>query len=322
MITHVFRCFTLVLTFAFAPAAHTQTKVALSIASGNTGGVYYPLAGGIGGVLSRTLPGYQVTAEVTGGSLDNLRLVGSGRADLALTMADAAWDAFKGREKFNGKPQAIRTLLALYPNRMHITTVDGSGIASVKDLKGKRVSVGAPGSATEIMGMRVLEAFGVANDISRERLSVNESVNAIKDRKIDAFLWAGGLPTAAIMDLAATPGTKLRLLDHADAISAMNKKYGPLYITGKIPPNTYTGQNQPVNIAVVWNLIVVNASMPEEVAYNVIKTILERKADIAKSHKEAQHFSAEFQASGASPIPYHPGALRYLKEKGIRPQGG
>lgn len=302
-----------------APVAIGQSKVALSIASGNTGGVYYPLAGGIAGVLSRTLPGYQVTAEVTGGSLDNLRLVGSGQTDLALTMADAAWDAFKGREKFNGKPQAIRTLLALYPNRMHVTTVESSGIASMADLKGKRVSVGSPGSATELMGMRVLDAYGVAGDIKRERLSVNESVNALKDRKIDAFLWAGGLPTAALMDLAATPGTKLRLLDHADAVGAMNKKHGPLYVTSKIPPNTYTGQAAPVNIAMVWNLIVVNASMPDEVAYNVVKTILERRAEIAKVHKEADGFSAEFQASGASPIPFHPGALRYLKEKGIRP---
>lgn len=310
------------LALSFAPGVHAQSKVALSIASGNTGGVYYPLAGGIAGVLSRTLPGYQVTAEVTGGSLDNLRLVGSGQTDLALTMADAAWDAFKGREKFNGKPQAIRTLLVLYPNRMHVTTVESSGIASMADLKGKRVSVGAPGSATELMGMRVLEAFGVANDVKRERLSVNESVNALKDRKIDAFLWAGGLPTAAIMDLAATPGTKLRLLDHANAVSAMNQKHGPLYVASQVPPNTYSGQGKAVTIAMVWNLIVVNASMPDEIAYNIVKTMLERKGEIAKVHKEAEQFSADFQASGASPIPFHPGALRYLNEKGIRPRGG
>lgn len=303
-------------------ATAAQAQVALSIASGNTGGVYYPLAGGIAGVLSRTLPGYQVTAEVTGGSLDNLRLVGSGQTDLAMTMADAAWDAFKGREKFNGKPQPIRTLLALYPNRMHVTTVESSGITRMADLKGKRVSVGAPGSATELMGLRVLEAYGLAGDVKRERLSVNESVNALKDRKIDAFLWAGGLPTAAIMDLAATPGTRLRLLDHGDAVTAMNQQHGPLYVSAKIPPNTYTGQGSPVSIALVWNLIVVNASMPDEVAYNIVKTILERKSEIAKVHKEAETFSAQFQASGASPIPYHPGALKYLNEKGIRPRGG
>jgi TRAP transporter TAXI family solute receptor len=168
-----------------------QKPVMLSIASGNTGGVYYPLAGGLAALLTRHIPGWQVTAEVTGGSVDNLRLVGAGRADLAFVMADAAWDAYTGRDKFQGEPLPVRTLMVLYPNRMHVVTVDGTGITSMEQLKGKRVSVGAPGSATELMGSRVLAALGLGDAVRRERLGINESVNAMKDRKIDAFLWAG-----------------------------------------------------------------------------------------------------------------------------------
>jgi hypothetical protein len=180
------------------------------------------------------------------------------------------------------------------------------------------VSVGSPGSATELMGTRVLDALGLAEAVKRERLSVNESVNALKDRKIDAFLWAGGVPTAAVLDLAATPGAKLRLLDHGDAVEGMNRKHGPLYVKGQIPARVYQGVDQPVSIAVVWNLMVANASMPDEVAYAVVKTLLERKAELTAVHKEADQIALETQGSGASPIPFHPGALRYFKEKGVK----
>jgi hypothetical protein len=319
------RCLALICLLALcpllaAPAALAQQRVILSIASGNTGGVYYPLAGGMAGVLSRQIPGWQVTAEVTGGSIDNLRLVGAGRADLALTMGDAALDALKGQDKFKGKPQPVRALLVLYPNRMHVATLEATGIAAMADLKGKRVSVGSPGSATELMGTRVLDALGLADSIKRERLSVNESVNAMKDRKIDAFLWAGGLPTAAVMDLAATPGAKLHLLDHGEAVDAMNRKHGPLYFKGQIPARMYQGVDKPVSIATVWNLLVANASMPDDVAYALVKTLTERKAELAAVHKEAEQIALDAQGAGASPIPFHPGALRYFKEKGVRVQ--
>jgi TRAP transporter TAXI family solute receptor len=319
------RRFALTCLLALCPLVATspalaQQRVILSIASGNTGGVFYPLAGGMAGVLSRQLPGWQVTAEVTGGSIDNLRLVGAGRADLALVMGDAAFDAFKGQDKFKGKPQPVRALLVLYPNRMHVATLEATGIATMADLKGKRVSVGAPGSATELMGTRVLDALGLADTVKRERLSVNESVNAMKDRKIDAFLWSGGVPTAALMDLAATPGGKLRLLDHGEAVDGMNRKHGPLYFKGQIPARVYQGVDKPVSSAMVWNLLVANASMPDDVAYAVVKTLTERKAELTAVHKEAEQIAFDTQGAGASAIPFHPGALRYFKEKGVKVQ--
>src|SRR5438132_8787874 len=198
----------------------------LSIATGGTGGVYYPLGGGMAAVLSRYVPGMQATAEVTGGSVANLQLIGTGKPYLGMTMADATLDAYKGEDKFKGKPVPVRTLIVMYPNRMHVVTVEGAGINTMKDLKGKRVSTGSGGSATEVMAFRVIEAAGLDKDrdMKRERLGGAESVNAIKDRKIDAFFWVGGLPTAAVTDLANTPGVKLKLVDHADLVPARHKK--------------------------------------------------------------------------------------------------
>src|SRR5256884_9002967 len=148
-------------------------------------------------------------------------------------MVDAALDALKGEDKFKGSPVEVRTLMVLYPNRMHVVTIEGAGIEKMADLKGKRVSTGSPGSATEVMAFRVIEAAGLDKDkdMRRERLGVAESVNAIKDRKIDAFFWVGGLPTAPVTDRGATPGVKIKMFDHADLFEKMNKKYGELYVT-------------------------------------------------------------------------------------------
>src|SRR5919109_3350690 len=186
----------------------------LSIATGGTGGVYYPLGGGMAAVLSKYVPGMQATAEVTGGSVANLQLVGTGKPYLAMTMVDAGLDALKGQDKFSGKPVPVRTLMVMYPNRMHVVTIEGTGISKMADLKGKRVSTGSGGSATEGMGFRVIEAAGLDKDkdMRRERLGVPGSVNANKDRKIDAFFWVGGLPTAAVTDLASSPGVRIKLI--------------------------------------------------------------------------------------------------------------
>ena len=199
----------------------------LSITTGGTGGVYYPLGGALANVLSEKMPGFQVTSEVTGGSVDNLKLVGGNQADMGFAMVDAAFDALNGRDRFDGTALPIRALAVLYPNRMHAVTVQQTGILGMGDLAGQRVSVGSPGSATEVMAMRILEAYGIGQSVERERLSAVESVNALKDGKIQAFFFAAGIPTAASTDLADTPGLPIHLLDHADAVPKLNAKYGP-----------------------------------------------------------------------------------------------
>jgi TRAP transporter TAXI family solute receptor len=302
-----------------AGAAMAQQQ-AISIATGGTGGVYYPLGGGMANVLSKYVSGIQATAEVTGGSVDNLKLINAGRSELALSMADAALDAFNGEDKFKGTKVPLRTLMILYPNQMHVVTIEGTGIETMTDLKGKRVSTGSPGSATEVMAFRLIEAVGLDKDkdMKRERLGAAESVNAIKDRKIDAFFWVGGLPTAAVTDLGATPGVKLRLIDHAEAVDKMNAKYGALYAASTIKAGVYPGQDKDNRNTVVWNILVANANMPDDLAYNIVKTFFEKKPELVAVHREAENFVLESQVKSYSPIPWHPGAVKYLSERGVK----
>lgn len=303
------------------PATAAQS-INLSIGTGGTGGVYYPLGGGLANVLSKNVPGMSATAEVTGGSVDNLKLIGTGKPYLGFSMTDAALDAYTGVDKFKGQKVPLRTLMVLYPNRMHVVSIEGTGVNSMKDLKGKRVSTGSPGSATEVMAFRVIEAAGLDKDkdMKRERLGVAESVNAIKDKKIDAFFWVGGLPTAAVTDLAATPGVKIKMIDHAETVGPMNKKYGNLYVEDVIPKSTYSGMQADNHQATVMNILVSNENLSDEAAYNIVKTMFEKRADLIAVHKEAENFKLENQKTAATPIPFHPGALKYFKEKGVKMQ--
>jgi TRAP transporter TAXI family solute receptor len=305
---------------ALAAGAALAQQMNIAIATGGTGGVYYPLGGGMANILSKYLPNVQATARVTGGSVANLQLIDSGQSEVALSMVDAALDALKGQDKFKGHPVEVRTLLVLYPNRMHVVSVEGRGVDTITDLKGKRVSTGSPGSATEVMAFRVIEAAGLDKDkdMRRERLGVAESVNAVKDGKIDAFFWVGGLPTSAVTDLGATPGVKIKLVDTAQLVDKMNAKYGNLYSTGVIPAKTYPGQDKDNAVSVVQNILVANAKMSDQVAYNIVKTILEKRDELALVHGEAKNITLENQSSKNSPITWHPGAQKYLAEKGVK----
>jgi TRAP transporter TAXI family solute receptor len=310
----------LALAALIAMPAMAQEKVNISIATGGTGGVYYPMGGGLANVLSKFVPGMSATAEVTGGSVDNLKLIGTGKPYVAFAMTDATLDAYKGEDKFKGQKVPVRTLMILYPNRMHVVSVEGRGINKMSDLKGKRVSTGSPGSATEVMAFRLIEAAGLNkdSDVKRERLGVAESVNAIKDGKIDAFFWVGGLPTAGVTDLANSPGNKLKMIDHAEAVAAMNKKYGNLYIEDVISKETYRGMDSDNKQATVMNILVAHESMDDKTAYNIVKAIFDKREDLIAVHKESANIKLENQKTSASPVPFHPGALKYFAEKGVK----
>jgi hypothetical protein len=305
------------LAFGSSASLAQQKNVRLSIATGGTGGVYYPMGGGMANIISKHVPYAEATAEVTSASVDNCLLVGANKADMALIMADVGWDALQGKGKFKeGLP--IVTLAVLYPNNMHLVTLEGKGIEKASDLKGKRVSTGSPGSGTEVKALRVLEASGLDpdKDMTRDRLGASESAGALKDGKIDAYFWDGGIPTASVTDLGATPGIKLKLISHGDAVPAMVKKYGPLYVKGKVPAKSYPGQEKDIEIAVVWNLLIANKAMKDQVAYDIVKTLFEHKPELVAVHKSASDLTLEAQKDG-SPLPFHPGALKYFKEKGI-----
>jgi len=310
------------LALVAAAVAATAQAQNLSIATGGTGGVYYPLGGGMAAVLSKYVDGMQATAEVTGGSVANLQLIGTAKPYIALTMSDATLDAYKGEDKFKGKPVPVRTLMILYPNRMHVVTLDGTSIRRIADLKGKRVSTGSGGSATEVMAFRVIEAAGLSwdKDMRRERLGVAESASALKDHKIDAFFWVGGLPTAAVTDLASSPGIRIRLIDHADLVPAMNRKYGNLYVKDTIGKDVYRGMERDNEQATVMNLLVAHEKMDDKTAYNIVKTIFDKRDELIRVHKEAENIKLENQKKDASPVPWHPGAMKYFAEKGLKLQ--
>lgn len=301
--------------------AHAQTAVRMSIGTGGTGGVWYPLGGAMANVLTKSVPGFQVTAEVTGGSVDNITLIRTGESALGFSMVDAAWDAYRGQGKFKQKVE-LRTLAVFYPQKNHVVTLEGNGIEKMTDLRGKRVSVGSPGSGSEIIALRLLEAYGINpdKDIIKQRLGVAEAVNALKDRKIDAFIHNAAVPIPAVTDLAATPGIRMKLIDHADAADAMNKKYGPLYSKGTLAAKTYPNQAQNNATVDVWAVLLADTKMSDKVAYDTVKTLFEKRAELVMVARDAEQMTFENQFIGATPIPFHSGALKYFAEKGYKPK--
>lgn len=289
----------------------------LSIATGGTGGVYYPYGGGIAKVLNEHLPGIRATAEVTAASVDNLRFVRDGRADIAFTTGDVLADAVQGKGAFDKQPAPIATLATLYTNFTHLVTLQSTGITTIADLRGRVVSLGSPGSGTEITAERVLRTAGLDpnRDVRRQGLGVSESVGALKDGKVHAFFWMGGVPTPALQDLAYSQGITMRLISTASAVAPLRAAHGDVYVIGEVPAGVYPGVDVPVPVLGVMNLLVVNASMDEQLAYDIARVILEHQPELAAIHPEARNLKVETAAKN-SPAPFHPGALRYYKEKG------
>jgi TRAP transporter TAXI family solute receptor len=304
-----------------APAANAQST-RLSIATGGTGGVYYPYGGALASLLSSNLDDTEVTAEVTSASVDNMYLIDSGDADLAFVLGDTAWDAVQGNAPFEQPINGV-ALATLYNNYTHIVVNSDSGITSVADLAGKRVSVGSPGSGTEVIANRILEVSGIdpESGIEVERLGAAESADAMRDGNIDAFFWSGGLPTAAVTDLGATPNLSISILPHGEVTSLLQEAYGDFYNTATIPAETYPGQTEDIEVVVVPNVLVVSGDMDEEMAYNITRVMFEGQADLAAAHPAANDLTLE-NAVQNSPIDFHPGAIRYYEEQGITIGGG
>jgi uncharacterized protein len=295
----------------------SPTKTRLSIATGNTGGVYYPYGGGIAKIITEYIPNVEATAEVTAASVDNLKFVRDHMADLALTTADTLADAVNGTGVFEGGKIPVRALAVLYNNYLHVVVSASSPIKTLADLKGKVVSTGAAGSGTEIIAFRTLQAAGVdpERDIQKQSLGINPSADALKDGKIDAFFWAGGLPTAGILDLAHTPGVQIRLLSTESVLSALQQTYGQsLYTLRTIPPTAYPGMTDGVPVLWVPNILIVHEDMPEQLAHDITKTLFDHKDELVAIHPEARNLALTSAVEG-SPAPFHPGAILYYKEQ-------
>lgn len=294
-------------------------KQRLSISTGGTGGVYYPYGGAIARVISENLKGVEATAEVTAASVDNLKLIRDRKSDIGFTLADTADDAAKGQGAFkDGGAVPVRALAVLYTNFTHLVVSGNSGISRVADLKGKTVSVGAAGSGTEVIANRMLQAAGLNpfKDMTRQSLGVAQSVEAFKDGKIDAFFWSGGVPTASVLDLASSAGVAWRLVSNDDVLAALQRRFGAaLYFRVVVPRTAYAGLPGDVAVIGVSNLLAVHEQMAEQLAYDITRLLFEKHTDLAAVHPEAAKLSLATAATG-SPVPFHPGAIRYFRERG------
>ncbi len=301
--------------FLVAPAGAQTTR--LSIATGGTGGVYYPYGGALASLLSDNLDDAEVNAEATSASVDNMYLIDTQDVDIAFVLADTAFDAVNGNAPFEAPINGV-TLATLYNNYTQIVVNTEAGITSIADLAGKRVSVGSPGSGTEVIANRILEVSGIdpQEGIEVEQLGAAESADALRDGNIDAFFWSGGLPTAAITDLASTPNLSISLLPHGEVTDALRETYGPFYSTETIPAETYPGQTEDVEVVVVPNLLVVNGEMDEQLAYDITSIMFAGQAELAAAHPAANDLTLETAVLN-SPIPFHPGAVRYYEEQGL-----
>jgi hypothetical protein len=290
----------------------------LTIATGNTTGVYYLLGGGIAKIISSDLPGYRATAESTKASKENVERVVSGQNDLAFSLADTAADAVGGVHSFTAK-QPVSALMRIYDNTTHVIVRADSGITSIAGMRGKSVSTGSPNSGTELIATRLLEANGLTvGDVRQKKASLPETVEGMKDGSIQGMVWSGGLPTAGVKDLVASLGAgRLRFLDLTRELPALQAKYGDAYQAGTIPASAY-GTRAAVRTIVVPNLLLVGNTMSDDLAGKLARLIFDKKAELEKIHPEAKNITLE-RAAKTGDVPLHPGAEKVLTELGARP---
>ncbi len=298
-----------------APAIAQQ----LSIATGGTGGVYFPYGGGVGEVINNHVEGATGSAEVTGASVENVALISRGDSDLALALADTVYQAFHGEGAFEGRQvDELRAVMSIYPNAVQIVTLEGSGIETIGDLRGQRVSVGAPGSGTEVSAQTLLAANGITyDDFTPERLNFNETADALRDGDIAAGFWSVGPPTSSIMNLATTRDIRIIPMSEDEIANAIEVE--PTFAPYTLRAGTYDGQDADVLTISTPNVMIVHEDMDEELVYNITRAIYENVDDLIAIHPAANDTTVAFSVA-STPIPFHPGALRYLEEVGATVQ--
>ncbi len=288
----------------------------ISIATGNTGGVYYVLGGAFAEAVSSATSGkLKATAAETGASVQNIQQLVAGNYQLAFSLADTAADAVNGTGSFAGAPQPIRALARLYPNFSQVVVRSDANVTTLAELRGKRVSTGSPKSGTEVIANRMLAAAGLNpdTDLAAQRLDIGTSVDGMKDGTIDAMFFSGGLPTPNLTDLFTSLGDKVRLLDTSAVLGAL-RGINPVYDIATIPASTYPGATGTPTI-VVPNLLVVPQSLDEATACVLTKTLFDRKADLVAVNPAAGSITLQ-QARDTDPVPLHPGAKQALDTLG------
>jgi uncharacterized protein len=283
----------------------------LTIGTGNTTGVFYVLGAGYAGLINRHLTGYDATAAPTGGSLDNLQRLFNGDVDIALTLAAAADDAYGGAGTWSGRPQPVRALARTYNNFEHVIARVDTGIETVAGFKGHRISLGSPGSGTELLGKRLIAAAGLdpASDLVALSMSLPQTTAAILDGSIDAMIWSGGLPTPGIVDLFAQAHGRVKFLQIQNLLVKVDQKYPNLLDKAVIPKAAYN-LAEDVPALTDANLIVVGDNMPADLAYQLTKLLFDYQQELAAIHPAANAIHRD-TAGATDPVPLHAGAQRY-----------
>lgn len=313
----------LVCTYGSNSTAQDRAKPAaakierISIATGAIGGIYNVLGGGMAKLLREKLGGIDVTAETTNASVDNVRLVGTKQADIGFSTSIAVVQGTRGEGPFKGTKYPVAGLANIYPQFLWAVTVEGTGIGSLADLRGKRVSTSNPGSGSELDALNLLAAVGMkVTDINRERLPPQQAAEALKDRRIDALLHTAGQRQPAWEDIANAPGTTIKFLNTAVAVSGLERDWGKgVYFPLTLPKGTYKGQNADVPMAAGGNSWFVRPDLPENLVYQITKILFENLDELTRVHSEAKNIKPETAPN--TPVPLHPGAARYFKEKGL-----
>ncbi|MGE5247683.1 MAG: TAXI family TRAP transporter solute-binding subunit [Verrucomicrobiota bacterium] len=290
----------------------------ISIATGGTGGAYFPIGAGLADVINKKLNGYNASAEVTAASKVNCINVNDGKSDLAFVLGDTLSYAYRGDKLggFNKPLTNIRVLAAIYHNTIQIVARKDSGITTLSDLKGKKVSVGAPGSGTEINARQIFAAAGMSyKDFGRtDYLSFSESADQMKNRAIDATLMSSGLPNPGIMDIATSVDITIVPIE-GELLKKLDKD-SPFFIPTVIPKGTYKGQDHDVSSVGIPNFLIVRADLDDQTVYEITKAMFENLDRLVQAHAAAKGISLA-NATAGLPVPLHPGAARYYREKAV-----
>jgi len=298
------------------------TEYRINVATATTGGVYYPLGNAFAQVWTKNLTGVRASAQATAGTPQNIQLMGTKEAHIAFGQNGVCYCAYYGTMQYDGNPQKfIRGMTYLYPNVMHFVARKGSGVKSVSDLKGKKFVPGAVASATEINGREILSVYGLNYmkdkgevNVRADFVGYNEAADLIKNNQTDVSLIAGGIPTAAVMDMFASAHVELMNMEE-DKIKELQKEY-PWYFPIIVPKGTYPGQNEDVLTVAVANILVCTDDLPDDLVYTLVKTLYDKHDDLVAAHMAAKDMKVEDGMKGMI-IPVHPGAAKFFEENGV-----
>jgi uncharacterized protein len=295
-----------------APARADQF---VNVLTGGTAGVYYPLGVALAKVYGEEIEGARTSVQATKASVENLNLLQQGKGEVAFTLGDSLLLGYRGDAEagFNAPLDKLRGVAAIYPNYVQIVATEESGIKTLDDLKGKRLSVGAPKSGTELNARAILGAAGISyDDLGKvEYLPFAESVELMKNRQLDATLQSAGLGVASIRDLATSVPIQIVAIPPELVASV-----GSPYVAATIPSGTYTGQDEDVPTAAVINFLVTHSEVPDDVAYAMTKALWENLGELQSAHAAAKEIKPD-GAVADMPVPLHPGAEKYYKEQNM-----